>query len=512
MTDSGARYDLLIIGGGVNGAGLARDAVGRGLSVCLVEQDDLAAHTSSASTKLIHGGLRYLEQGELRLVRESLAERERLLAIAPHIVRPLRFVLPYVDGLRPRWLLRLGLFVYDHAGGREKLAASAATTLTGTPLGAPLRDGITDGFEYSDCAVDDSRLVVLNALDAAERGATILTRRRVVAITADEAGWQVTTEADAAATPGSAAHARSARGTLRARAVVNATGAWVNQLLQLAGIAPRQHLRLVKGSHLVLRRQFEGEHAYLLQSADRRVIFAIPWEGHTLVGTTDMPFEGDPAQVRISPAETDYLLQVLNRFLRQPASAADIVGSYAGVRPLYDDGTSRAAQQVSRDYHLQLQHSAGGAPLLSVYGGKITTYRRLAEHALSLLLPQIGIEESEPWTASEPLPGGDIPDADLPAFQARAVARWPGLPPALVARLARSYGTRMAHILGPAREPADLGRHFGADLTFAEVKYLVATEWARSAADILWRRSRLGLALPESVVQHLQEAVAQLLG
>jgi glycerol-3-phosphate dehydrogenase len=502
MTDSGARYDVLIVGGGVNGAGLARDAVGRGLSVCLVEQDDLAAHTSSASTKLIHGGLRYLEQGELRLVRESLAERERLLAIAPHIVRPLRFVLPYVDGLRPRWLLRLGLFVYDHAGGREKLAASAATRLVGTPLGAPLRDGITDGFEYSDCAVDDSRLVVLNALDAAERGATILTRRRVVAIAAQSAGWQVVVE-----DPDSGACE-----ALQARALVNATGAWVNDLLHLADIAPRQRLRLVKGSHLILKRQFEGEHAYLLQSADQRVVFAIPWEGCTLVGTTDMPFDGDPARVLINPAETTYLLQILNRFLRRPASEADIVGSYAGVRPLYDDGTPRAAQQVSRDYHLELQHKAAGGPILSVYGGKITTYRRLAEHALTLLLPQLGIHDSEPWTASEPLPGGDLPEADPAGFQARALARWPGLPSALVARMARSYGTRMAHIIGPARQLDDLGRRFGEELTLAEVKYLVETEWARSAADILWRRSRLGLAVPASAVQDLQEAVAQLLG
>jgi glycerol-3-phosphate dehydrogenase len=499
MTDT--PFDLLVIGGGVNGAGIARDAAGRGLSVCLLEQDDLAAHTSSASTKLIHGGLRYLEQGELRLVREALAERERLLAIAPHIVRPLRFVLPYVDGLRPRWLLRLGLFVYDHAGGREKLAASSSTPLAGTPLGAPLRAGITDGFEYSDCAVDDSRLVVLNALDAAERGATILTRRRVVAIEAMTPGWRVTIE-----NPG------GARETLRGRALVNATGAWVNDLLQRAGIAPRQHLRLVKGSHLILKRQYEGEHAYLLQSPDQRVVFAIPYERcYTLVGTTDMPFVGDPAQVTIDPAETAYLLEILNRFLRQPATPADIIATYSGVRPLYDDGSGATAQQVSRDYHLELQQGAGGAPLLSVYGGKITTYRRLAEHALRLLLPEMGIEDSDAWTDGEPLPGGDLPGADLAAFFAHALARWPGLPAALVKRLASQYGTRMMRILGNARRPEDLGRHFGEQLTFAEVKYLVEAEWARSAQDILWRRTRLGLALPDSVVQDLQEALAQLL-
>jgi glycerol-3-phosphate dehydrogenase len=491
-------YDLLVIGGGVNGAGIARDAVGRGMSVCLVEQDDLAAHTSSASTKLIHGGLRYLEQGELRLVREALAERERLLAIAPHIVRPLRFVLPYVDGLRPRWLLRLGLFVYDHAGGRDKLAASAATPLAGTPLGAPLRESITDGFEYSDCAVDDSRLVVLNALDAAERGAKILVRQRVVAIKADAAVWKVTIE-----------DRHGAQATLTARALVNASGAWVNNLVTLAGIQPRQHTRLVKGSHLVLKKLFEGDHAYLLQSADQRVVFAIPWEGNTLVGTTDSPFDGDPAQVQISAAETSYLLDILNRFLRRPASEADVIGTYSGVRPLYDDGSARAAQKVSRDYHLEVQHAAG-APLLSVYGGKITTYRRLAEHALSLLQEELGLE-AEAWTDREPLPGGDMPDADFARFEAHALARWSQLPPALVKRLASHYGTRMARILGAARTLDDLGRRFGDQLTQAEVEYLVETEWARSADDILWRRSRLGLDVPASAVHDLQEAVAQLL-
>jgi glycerol-3-phosphate dehydrogenase len=492
--------DLLIIGGGINGAGIARDAAGRGLSVCLVEQDDLAAHTSSASTKLIHGGLRYLEHGELRLVREALAERERLLAIAPHIVRPLRFVLPYVDGLRPRWLLRLGLFVYDHAGGREKLAASAGTRLAGTPLGAPLRAGITDGFEYSDCAVDDSRLVVLNAMDAAERGATILTHTRVVAAEARDAGWQVTCETRT-----------GSRRVLRARALVNAAGAWVNHVLGTLSIQPRQQLRLVKGSHLVLSRQYEGEHAYLMQSPDNRVVFAIPWEGYTLVGTTDMPFTGDPAKVQIDAAETDYLLDCLNRFLRMPASATDIVSTYAGVRGLYDDGSAKTAQQVSRDYHLELQRSSG-APVLSIYGGKITTYRRLAEHALQVLLPALGGTADETWTDQEPLPGGDITAADLGRFITSAHSRWPGVPPALLTHLARHYGTRMARIVGAARRIEDLGARFGEVLTQAEVEYLVRNEWARSAEDILWRRTRLGLDLPGLAVHDLQDAVAQLLG
>jgi glycerol-3-phosphate dehydrogenase len=494
-------FDLVIVGGGINGAGIARDAAGRGLSVCLLEQDDLAAHTSSASTKLIHGGLRYLEHGELRLVREALAERERLLAIAPHIVRPMRFVLPYVDGLRPRWLLRLGLFVYDHAGGREKLAASSSTRLTGTSLGAPLREGFTDGFEYSDCWVEDSRLVVLNAMDAAERGATVLVRTRLASATAGPDGWTLAVED----------RTTGARRSLNARMLVNATGAWVNEVLGRVGVEPRQRLRLVKGSHLVLRRLYEGDHAYLLQSPDRRVLFAIPFEDRfTLLGTTDVPFEGDPSRVSIDEAERDYLLAGANRFLRTPATAADIAWSYAGVRPLYDDGRETSAQKVSRDYHLELQHGRDGAPVLTVYGGKITTYRRLAEAAMELVQRELE-REGEPWTSGAPLPGGDISSGDLDAFINRACGRWPALPAGLVQRLARLYGTRMAHILGNARELADLGRHFGGSLAEAEVRYLVQQEWARSAEDILWRRTRLGLALEPSVVQDLQHAVAQLL-
>ena len=498
-TEPDTAFDLLVIGGGINGAGIARDAAGRGLKVCLVEQHDLASHTSSASTKLIHGGLRYLEHGELRLVRESLAERERLLAIAPHIIKPLRFVLPYVDGLRPRWLLRLGLFVYDHAGGRERLAASSSTRLSGSVLGEPLRAELTDGFEYSDCWVEDSRLVVLNAMDAAERGATILTRTRVVHAESAHGIWTVRCEQ---------AHGRSI--TLRANALVNASGAWVNELLRLLALPPRQRLRLVKGSHLVLRSQFAGSHAYLLQSPDRRVIFAIPFEqDYTLLGTTDVPFQGDPAAVSIDEDERDYLLACANRFFRRPVTTTDIVTTYSGVRPLFDDGSSEAAQQVSRDYHLELQHTIDGAAVLTVYGGKITTFRRLAEAALSLLRPGAA---DDSWTANVALPGGDFPDADLERFTAHALQRWPFLPQPMVRRLARLYGTRMAQILGAAHDMADLGSCQGLDLTLAEVRYLVEKEWARSADDILWRRTRLGLAASPSAVDQLQYAVAQLLG
>jgi glycerol-3-phosphate dehydrogenase len=498
MTEADSLFDVLVIGGGINGAGIARDAAGRDLKVCLVEQDDLASHTSSASTKLIHGGLRYLEQGELRLVRESLAERERLLRIAPHIIKPLRFVLPYVDGLRPRWLLRLGLFVYDHAGGRERLAESSSTRLTGL-LGAPLRPELTDGFEYSDCWVEDSRLVVLNALDAAERGATILTQTKVTQAKATDGIWTV--------------HCRQHSGrevTLRARALVNATGAWVNDLLRLLAIQPKQRLRLVKGSHLVLRSQFAGDHAYLLQSPDRRVVFAIPFEQeYTLLGTTDVPFTGDPSSVHIDDSERDYLLACANRFFRRSVTTADIVRSYSGVRPLFDDGSSDAAQKVSRDYHLQLQRAPDGAPVLTVYGGKITTYRRLAEAALSILQPDAA---DVSWTADEPLPGGDFPDADLELFTTHALQRWPALPAPMVRRLARLYGTRMAQFLGNTQRVEELGPFPGVDLTIAEVRYLAEKEWARSADDIFWRRTRLGLAAPASAVDQLQDAVAQLLG
>lgn len=500
-TTDAAEFDLLVIGGGINGAGIARDAAGRDLRVCLIEKDDLAAHTSSASSKLIHGGLRYLEYGELRLVREALAERERLLGIAPHIVHPMRFVLPYVDGLRPRWLLRLGLFVYDHVGARERLAATDTLQLAGSPLGAPLLPSMQHGFGYSDCWVEDSRLVVLNAMDATERGATVLTQMCMVSAR-DEGGWWHVECAQQGAPVQ----------RIKARALVNASGAWVNQVLGTVGVAPRQRLRLVKGSHLVLRRLYPGDHAYLLQSPDQRVVFAIPFEGDfTLVGTTDVPFSGDPGSVAISAAEQDYLLSCLRSFFRVRVSPADIVSTFSGVRALFDDGTEQAAQRVTRDYQLELQAGGSGAPVLTVYGGKITTYRRLAEAALQRLLPALGMGAGENWTAGEPLPGGDMPEGDLAAFTRHSQQRWPGLPAEFVARLARTYGTRLARIVGAAGSMKDLGRDFGGGLTEAEVAYLVRYEWARSANDILRRRTRLGLTFPQSAVHDLQDAVSKLL-
>lgn len=484
---AGDCVDLLIIGGGINGAGIARDAAGRGLKVVLVEQSDLAAATSSASTKLIHGGLRYLEFFEFRLVREALIERERLLQIAPHIIRPMEFILPHVPELRPRWQMRLGLFFYDHIGGRKKLPASRSVRLAGGEYGA-LRPGLDHGFAYSDCWVDDSRLVVLNALDAAQRGASIRTRTRFVSAQAEGSRWLAqcldlkTNESR----------------HIRARAIVNAAGPWVQKILQ--GIPQARvsaHVRLVKGSHIVLPRLFAGEHAFMLQNPDGRIVFTIPYEEKfTLVGTTDVPFEGDPAQVGISQDEILYLCDTVNSYFRQQVAPADVTWSYAGVRPLSDDETENASK-VTRDYRLELTDTARDAPaLLSVFGGKITTYRRLAEMALSKLQPHLHSSGKE-WTDQVALPGGELPRADFPAFLAGVQKRWAFLPATMAQRLAHAYGTRIEKILGNAQAMPDLGEHYGAGLTRAEIDYLATQEWARSADDVLWRRTKLGLHLDE---------------
>ncbi len=484
--------DLLVVGGGINGAGIARDAAGRGLEVCLVERDDLAAHTSSASTKLIHGGLRYLEQYEFRLVREALAERERLLAIAPHIIRPLRFVLPYAPGMRPRWLLRLGLFVYDHLERRERLAASRELDLRAGGHEA-LDARLTGGFEYSDCWVEDSRLVVLTALDAAERGAQIRTHTRLAGLAARGDRWLATLTSDSGVTS-----------MLSARAVVNAAGTWVNDVVALAGLTPRVTIRRVKGSHLIFPRLFEGEHAYLLQGPDRRVVFMIPFEhDFTLVGTTDLPFTGDATSVHIDADEAQYLCDCVNRYLALPVRPELAVGSYAGVRSLVDGG-EEAAQRVSRDYRLELQQD-DAPPLLSVYGGKITTHRRLAEHALELLMPALGHEPGASWTARQPLPGGDLAGDDVEAFERSLRSRWPALAPQFLRRLARTYGTRTERLLGDARTPADLGEDFGLGLTQRELDYLREVEWARNADDVLRRRTRLGLDAPAAMRQSIED-------
>ena len=499
MAHSGDGFDLLIVGGGINGAGIARDAAGRGYRVQLVEQSDLAAFTSSASTKLIHGGLRYLEYGEFRLVREALIERERLLAIAPHVIWPLRFVLPHAEGLRPRWQIRLGLFAYDHIAGRKRLAPSASLRFDGTGLGAGLQSKLTRGFVYSDCWVEDSRLVVLNAMDAAARGASIVTRTRLR--TAAPAGDHWMAELENVLT--------GERTTTRARAIVNAAGPWVGQVLQHSlGLRSRKHVRLIKGSHIVVPRLYEGDHAYLLQNPDRRVVFAIPYEHKfTLIGTTDVPMEGEPGPATISAAEIAYLCESVNRYLQRLISPDDIVWSYAGVRPLYDDDAASAAA-VTRDYELEIEQEGHRPAVLSVFGGKITTYRSLAEHVLEKLQPLIG-ERAQAWTAKVALPGGAFKNGSFPAFLLDARQRWPFLPASLVARLARAYGTRMEKIVNDARTLSDLGEDFGAGLTCAEVDYLRQNEWARTAEDILWRRSKLGLHVPPETPARLREYLGE---
>jgi len=488
------RVDLLVIGGGINGAGIARDAAGRGLKVVLVEQSDLASATSSASTKLIHGGLRYLEYGEFRLVREALIERERLLGLAPHIIWPLRFVLPHPPGLRPGWMIRLGLFLYDHLGGRQRLPKSHAVDLTRDPRGAGLDPSITRGYVYSDCWVEDARLVVLNARDAAERGAEILTRTRFV--TAEKAGdhWLATVEN---VVDGS-------RRQIEAPIMVNAAGPWVGDVLrQRLGDPDGKSPRLVKGSHIIVPKLFEGDHAYILQNPDKRIVFAIPYEGKfTLVGTTDIPYTADPGQVAIDPDETAYLAETVSRYFKKKVTPADVVWTYSGVRPLYDDAAANASA-VTRDYVLDVQGAKGEPVLLSIFGGKITTSRRLAEHALEKL-ERFFAAPTKPWTATAPLPGGDLPNADFDAFLAGLQRAKPWLPADLARRLARAYGSRVDRILGTATDMAGLGQDFGGGLTQAEVVYLRDQEWAQTAEDVLWRRSKLGLHVPAGTREALK--------
>ena len=483
-------FDLLVVGGGINGCGIARDAAGRGLSVLLVEKGDLAGATSSASSKLIHGGLRYLEHWEFRLVREALAEREVMLRIAPHIVRPMRFVLPHRPEMRPRWMIRAGLFLYDHLARRVSLPGAEAIDTRTHPYGAPLKPEVTAAFAYSDCWVDDARLVVLNAKDAARRGAEIAVRTAFLGATPKEGAWTCRLRTE-----------DGAEHTVRARAIANAGGPWAVRVLESAGGAhSRCMLRLVRGSHIVLPELYEGEQAYILQNDDGRVVFVIPYEGRfSLVGTTDVPHEGDPAAATCSPEEAAYLCAAVSRQFRRPVHPAEVVWSYAGVRPLYDDG-ARDPSAVTRDYVLALDRAGeGGPPVLNVYGGKLTTYRRLAEEALAKLAPALGLMATRPWTATAPLPGGDLGAAGLPGFEAEQARRYPWLPPATLRRLCRAYGTEMDALLDGASGMAALGRDFGAGLTERELEWLHREEWARSAEDVLWRRSKLGLHLtPEA--------------
>lgn len=476
--------DLLVIGGGINGAGIARDAAGRGLKVVLCEKDDLAQGTSSRSGKLVHGGLRYLEYYEFRLVREALIEREVLLNAASHIIWPMRFVLPHSPGDRPAWLIRLGLFLYDHLGGRKKLPGTRALDLRRDPEGAAILDDYTRGFEYSDCWVDDARLVVLNAVGAAEKGAEILTRTACTSARREAGAWTVELREE-----------KSGKvRTLRARAIANAGGPWVNDVVgRVAGSNSARTVRLVKGSHIIVPKFWDGDHAYLVQNHDKRVIFINPYEGDkALIGTTDIPYEGKPEDVTATNDEINYLIAAVNRYFKEKLRPDDVLQAFSGVRPLFDDGAGNPSA-VTRDYVFDLDET-GGAPLLNIFGGKITTFRKLSEHAMEKiahLFPSMG----DNWTSGAPLPGGDIQNADFIAFVDALRSAYPWMPRGLILHYGRLYGTRTAMVLGKAGSLGDLGQYFGANLYEAEVRYLVDHEWAMHPDDVLTRRTKHGLHL-----------------
>jgi glycerol-3-phosphate dehydrogenase len=478
-------HDLFIIGGGVNGAGIARDAAGRGLSVVLAEKDDLAQGTSSRSGKLVHGGLRYLEYYEFRLVREALIEREVLLESAPHIIWPMRFVLPHNPADRPAWLVRLGLFLYDHLGGRKRLPGTRALNLRQAPEGAPLKDQFTRAFEYSDCWVDDARLVLLNALDARARGADIRTRTTCTSLRRKDGLWDIEITDTVS----------GARTSLAARCIVNTAGPWVNDVIgRVAGLNSARNVRLVKGSHIVVPKFWEGRQAYLVQNPDKRVIFINPYQNDlALIGTTDIPYDGRPEDVAPDISEVDYLLASVNRYFKQQLTAADIVHSFSGVRPLYDDNAENPSA-VTRDYIFEVDAPDGAAPLLSVFGGKITTFRKLSEHALDRI--QSFFPAMKPaWTRQGILPGGDMQGADFEQFLGDFKARHPWLPAGLVKHYARLYGTRAEALLGGARSLDDLGMAFGPNFYAREAEFLIAEEWAATPEDILERRTKHGLHL-----------------
>jgi glycerol-3-phosphate dehydrogenase len=475
-------FDLIVVGGGVNGAGIARDAIGRGLTVLLVEKDDLAFGTSSRSGKLVHGGLRYLEYYEFRLVREALIEREVLLTAAPHIIWPMRFVLPHSPEQRPAWLIRLGLFLYDHLGGRRKLPPTRTLDLTEAPEGLPIRKTFHKAFEYSDCWVDDARLVVLNAIDLKRRGGKVRLHTSLSAAQRDGNGWAVTLT-------------DSATGTalkVRGKGIVNAAGPWVEDVLRNAGSNAPSRVRLVKGSHIIARKFWKGEQAYFLQNSDNRVIFVNPYEGDLcLIGTTDIAFDAKADDVKITANEIDYLLAAVNRYFITQLKPSDIIESFSGVRPLFDDNAANPSA-VTRDYVFEVDAPNGTAPMLSVFGGKITTYRKLAEHALDKLRPFFP-EMSAAWTGGASLPGGDMPGADFAAWSAGLGARYPWLPVSIAHGYGRRYGTRADDVLCGASSLADLGRHFGGGLYEREARYLMAEEWATTADDILTRRTKHAL-------------------
>ena len=495
-----APYDLLVIGGGINGCGIARDAVGRGARVLLVEQDDLANHTSSASTKLIHGGLRYLEYYEFRLVREALIERERLLNIAPHIIWPLRFVLPHSKLVRPAWMLRAGLFLYDHLCPKMTLPRTKMLNLRKDRRGASLQSQYKLAFAYSDGWVQDSRLVVLNAIDAASRGADIRTRTRLVSARRNSELWTAVIEDR---TSGQTTQ-------IKARAIINAAGPWVSDLLKdRVQISSRNNVRLIKGSHIIVPRIFDGEHAYIFQNPDKRIIFAIPYENKfTLIGTTDVSHTEEPGSVSISPEETKYLCESANRYFTKEISPSDVIWSYSGVRPLYDDQSGNASA-VTRDYVLDVD--SAGAPILSVFGGKITTFRKLAEHALEKLSPYLPVLNHKPgWTATAALPGGDFSRKDFDNLVSQLQKRAPHLKADTAYRLIRNYGTRAFTFV--TEDASGMGKYFGADLYQCEIDYMMQKEWARTTEDILWRRSKLGLFVSPEQTAALDAYINQAAG
>jgi glycerol-3-phosphate dehydrogenase len=491
-------HDLAVIGGGVNGCGIARDAAGRGARVLLLERGDLAQGTSSASTKLIHGGLRYLEHREFGLVRESLVERERLWAIAPHIIHPMRFVLPWTPGLRPRWMLRLGLFLYDHIGGRRALPATEAIDLPRHPTGVPLQPAFGPAYCYSDGWVDDARLVLLNARDAADRGADIHTRTEVLQLERRPDHWRILARRPDGETD-----------QFHARAVVNAAGPSVLDLLDRAHRPAAFLMRLVRGSHIVVPRLFDHGFAYFFQLPDGRIFFAIPYErDFTLIGTTDRDHQHGLDHVVASEEEVAYLCEAANRYFARQIGPADVVWSYAGVRPLIDDGSSKP-EAATRGYRLELDGGEGLPPLLSIFGGKITTYRHLAAEAMDRLKPYLPALKGDDWTADAPLPGGDFAMTGLADLTARLASDYPFLDAQTIDRIARAYGTTSWSWLGTARNKAALGEDFGHGLTEAEVRHMITREWARTSEDILWRRSKLGLRLDGRQVERLDRWVKE---
>ena len=494
-------YDLLVIGGGVNGAGVARDAAGRGLSVLLCEKDDLAQHTSSASSKLIHGGLRYLEHYEFSLVRKSLKEREILLRSAPHIIGPLRFIMPHVPEQRPTWLIRAGLFLYDHLSKREILPGSESVKLSQHLTGEPLKERFKHGFAYSDAWVQDARLVVLNALDASERSAHIYTQTEVVTARREGQHWHISL--------------KNSDGEIKeviAKGVVNAAGPWVDHILgQVTKTGSANAMRLVKGSHIIVKRLFSHPYAYIFQNPDKRIIFAIPYENDfTLIGTTDVEYQGDLGEVAIDHAEIDYLCQMSNRYFEQQITPNDVVATMSGVRPLFNDDANSAAS-VTRDYLLELCFENNTAPLVSIFGGKLTAYRKLAEEVVDLIAPHLGNKQGS-WTESECLPGGDIPNMDMSHFIQLCQERYPWVPADIITRYAKSYGTRLHQLIGSAKSLDQLGIEIAPTLFTAEVRYLIKVEWALTAQDILWRRSKLQLHLQDSDIKKLEEWLADYFG